>query len=54
MNCIFCGNTFSSKYSLANHQTKAKYCIEKQKQHGINISKLHSCQYCSRIYDPKI
>lgn len=47
MDCEFCQKTFSSKYILKNHQKRAKYCLEMQKNFTTEIiSDLVKCPYC--------
>lgn len=43
--CEFCDAELSNKANLKSHQSKAKYCLNKQKLSHINDSYL--CQYCN-------
>lgn len=47
--CHFCGKTFSSKYTLANHQDTAKKCLQLQEK---NDGKFE-CKYCNKICSSK-
>jgi hypothetical protein len=47
MICEYCNTTFTDKYVLVNHQKRAKYCIEIQKEKGIiSENNLYQCEYC--------
>ncbi len=50
LKCEYCGNIFSSKYSLKTHQQRANYCLKIQKELNINIKVkiIHKCDYCSK------
>ena len=53
MECEFCKKTFSSKYTLRNHQKRAKYCLEVQKNFTTEIiSDLVKCQFCEHEMAP--
>jgi len=47
--CKFCNKILSTKANLKSHQTKAKYCLEKQNI----ISTNELCQYCNRYFSTK-
>ena len=44
--CVYCGNSFSSEYSLCKHQRTAKYCIEFQETFETD-----ECYYCGEYFD---
>jgi len=54
MKCQYCHNVFSSKYSLFNHQKRAKYCIALQSniQGVIPAPELYECKSCQLTMDP--
>ncbi len=53
--CQYCNNNFTSNSSLYNHQRKAKYCIEMQKQKNIDVQEINSylCEWCNKIFNSK-
>ena len=46
--CQFCGNNFSSKKTLRQHQQAAKYCLDIQ-----NEPSVFECNTCKKIYQTK-
>lgn len=54
MECKFCNNKFSTKYSLKHHQENAIYCnkIRSDIADGI-VNGIKTCSYCSSSYDAK-
>lgn len=51
--CTYCGSKFTTKYSLANHQKRVKFCLSKQREMNIEvIEDLIQCQYCNLKIDP--
>ena len=48
MECKFCHTIFTSKYVLVNHQKRAKYCLNIQKENGKPTTEdLFTCEYCN-------
>ena len=55
MECKFCNNIFTNKYSLQNHQKRTKYCLLIQETVNKDIKKdLYECEACLLQMDPKI
>ena len=51
--CTYCGSKFSTKYTLANHQKRVKFCLAKQRELNIEVSEdLKECEYCKFKIDP--
>jgi hypothetical protein len=50
--CEFCENKFTTKTVLLNHQKRAKYCLDIQKEkENKNIQEdFKNCQYCNKSY----
>ena len=54
LECEYCKKIFSNKYNLKNHQKRAKFCLEIQKQNNDNVdSDLIKCEYCEHISTPE-
>ena len=47
MECEYCKNSFASKVSLYLHQTRSKYCLEKQ---GKQPKKEWCCDECGKNF----
>lgn len=47
--CQYCDKQCSNKYTLATHQTSAKYCLAKQHEANVPdiIEELYECPHCS-------
>jgi hypothetical protein len=53
MECEYCKKTFSSKYTLKNHQKRAKFCLAIQQENNADVeSELIKCEYCDHISTP--
>jgi len=53
MECEYCKKTFSSKYTLKNHQKRAKYCLAIQQENNVDVeSELIKCEYCDHLSTP--
>ena len=48
LNCKYCNKLFSNKYSLNNHQKKAKFCLKLQYDDVEIIN--FQCDYCDKIF----
>jgi|TARA_B110000259_G_scaffold176193_1_gene212155 hypothetical protein len=54
MDCKYCKKIFSNKYNLKNHQRRAKFCLEIQKNNNIDVvSELIKCKFCEHITTPE-
>ncbi len=52
--CVHCNNDFISSISLYNHQRKAKYCIDIQKQKNIDMKVyVYTCKWCDKLFNSK-
>ena len=50
MECEFCGNKFSNKQNLNQHQKKTKYCLELQ---GKTVDTEYKCDGCLKNFTIK-
>jgi len=48
--CEYCGNKYSSVYTLNKHKATAKFCLEKQEK---NVERNHTCAYCKALFNIK-
>lgn len=49
MQCEFCQTILKNKYILKNHQTRARYCLDIQKDAGVKmLPDIYTCIYCNR------
>jgi hypothetical protein len=52
MDCQFCNNSFSNKYTLRTHQLNSKKCLKLQTNQTVNSSL--QCSFCEKIMSSKI
>lgn len=50
MECEYCYKILSSKSALKTHQTKAKYCLQKQNKIFDTSTSCYTCEYCQKSY----
>jgi len=50
LKCDFCGNEFTTKSNLNQHQKRTKYCLELQ---GISTKTVYECEKCAKTYSSK-
>lgn len=51
MECEYCGNSFSTKMSLHNHQKRTKYCIKIQQKKNDELPlETMFCKWCEKQY----
>ena len=48
MECMYCKKIYSNAYTLLTHQRTTRTCLNKQKEHGVNLEKLYACLFCEK------